>query len=116
MKTRPLAAALAAGQETKPQQRAVFSKEFKLEAVARLQDGRQSATALAEELGVQRSQLYKWAKTLEQAGKEASFGARGRKPGHQESELARLRREQADLKQEIEILKTFNEYLKRMGR
>lgn len=98
------------------QQRAVFTKEFKLAAVARLKDGRQTATALALELGVRRNQLYKWAKALDQNGPEGSFKPRGRKPANQESEVVRLRRELARAQQEVAILKKFDAYLKQLKR
>lgn len=96
--------------------RAVFTKEFKLAAVARLKDGQQTATALALELGVRRNQLYKWAATLDQNGPEGSFKSRGRKPAQQESEVVRLRRELARAQQEVAILKKFDAYLKQLKR
>lgn len=97
--------------------RTVFSKEFKLSAVQRLRDGQQSVTALALELGLRRNQLYKWEAALEEnGGLEAGFKQRGRKPAGQESEVVRLRRELAQAQEEIEILKKFDAYLKRMKR
>jgi transposase len=98
------------------QRRAVYTKEFKLAAVARLKDGQQTATALALELGLRRNQLYKWSQTLEQNGPEGSFKSRGRKPVDQESEVVRLRRELARAQQEVAILKKFDAYLKQLKR
>ena len=100
----------------KRQHRSVYTKEFKIAAVARLHDGKQSAEALALELGVRRNQLYKWAKTLEQKGPEGSFTARGRKPASEESEVVRLKRDLARAKEELAILKKFDAYLKRVKR
>lgn len=97
-------------------QRAVFTKEFKLAAVARLKGKQQTATALALELGIRRNQLYKWAATLDQNGSEMSFKSRGRKPAGQESEVVRLRRELARAQQEVAILKKFDAYLKQQKR
>jgi transposase len=99
-----------------PKQRAVFTKEYKLAAVARLKDGKQSATDLAIELGIRRNQLYKWAKALEVNGVQDSFKPRGRKPADQESEIVRLRRELARAQEEVAILKKFDAYLKRLKR
>lgn len=97
--------------------RRVFTREFKLEAVRRLNEGTQTATALALELGVRRTQLYKWAQELNQSGPDESFKKRrGRKPADQESEIVRLRRQLADLQMENEILKKFDAYLKRLKR
>lgn len=98
------------------QQRTVYTKEFKLAAVARLKEGSQTATALALELGIRRNQLYKWAKTLDQNGPEQSFKSRGRKPASEESEVVRLRRELARAQQEVAILKKFDAYLKQLKR
>ena len=98
------------------QHRSVYTKEFKIAAVARLKEGKQTAEALALELGVRRNQLYKWAKTLEQNGPEISFGSRGRKPASEESEVVRLRRELAKAQEELAILKKFDAYLKRLKR
>ena len=99
-----------------PQQRTVFTNDFKLAAVKRLKEGRQTATSLALELGVRRTQLYKWAQALEQSGREGQFRGRGRKPADQESEIVRLRRELADAKMEVAILKKFDAYLKQLKR
>ena len=100
-----------------PQKRAVFSKEFKLDAVRRLNGGGQTVTALALELGIRRTQLYKWAQEFAQNGPDKSFTRpRGRKPADQESEVVRLRRQLADAQMEIEILKKFDAYLKRLKR
>lgn len=99
-----------------PQRRTVYTKEFKLAAVARLKDGQQTATALALELGLRRNQLYKWTSALEQNGAEGSFKSRGRKPANEESEVVRLRRELANAQQEIAILKKFDAYLKQLKR
>lgn len=99
-----------------PQQRTVFTKEFKLKAVARLKEGKQTATALALELGIRRNQLYKWAQTLDQNGPDHSFKSRGRKPANQESEVVGLRRQLASAQQEVAILKKFDAYLKQLKR
>ena len=100
-----------------PQKRAVFTREFKLDAVRRLKEGGQTATALALELRIRRTQLYKWAQELDQIGPDESFTKqRGRKPADQESEIARLRRQLADAQMENEILKKFDAYLKQLKR
>ena len=102
--------------EAQSQHPIVYTKEFKFAAVARLKDGKQTAQALANELGVRRNQLYKWAKTIEQNGAEASFTRRGRRPDSEESELARVKRELSRVKEDLEILKKLEASFVRMKR
>ena len=40
--------------------RQTFSREFKLEAVRLLDEGKKPPAELARELGIRRNQLYKW--------------------------------------------------------
>lgn len=95
-----------------PVVRQEFTREFKLLAVERLKRKEMTGEQLAAELGIRRNQLYKWSKEVESKGTEAAFrkGAL-RKPGSQESELARLRRQLARSQEEVAILKKFNAYL-----
>ncbi len=83
-----------------------FTREFKLEAVRLLEEGDKPAAELARELGIRRNLLYKWQDTIDQKGKDA-FPGHGRRGGAktQASEISRLKRELAQAKEEIEILK-----------
>lgn len=89
----------------------VFSVAFKRAAVLRMRQGEISATALALELGIRRNQLYKWEKALENLGPGEVPRRRGRLPAAEESEVVRLRRELAGVKEELAILKKFDAYL-----
>ena len=93
----------------------VYSKEFKLQAVARLRECT-NATALALELGIRRNQLYKWSKQLEKDGVAGSFKKVGRPPVVAEDELTRLRRENKRLELENTILKKAEAYFARHRR
>lgn len=115
MKSKPPTPQSKEASKEKPQERTVFTNEFKMAAVARLKEGKQTATLLAAELNVRRNLLYKWAQTLEQNGPEG-FKPRGRKPAVEESEIVRLRRDLARAQEELEILKKFDAYLKRQKR
>lgn len=86
--------------------RQIFSKEFKLEAVRLLKEGRKSGTDLARELGIKRNQLYKWKEEIDTHG-DAAFPGQGRRGSadSQAAENARLKRELAVAKEENEILK-----------
>jgi len=89
-----------------------FSKEFKLEAVRLLEESDKSPNDIAAELGIRRNMLYKWQEQLKAHG-EAAFQGPGRRPREQEEEVARLRRELAEIKLERDILKKAAAYFAR---
>jgi transposase len=74
-----------------------FSKEFKREAVKLLRESGKGITQIAKELGVTASVLRTWVDMLEAEEKT------GLSPEELE-ELKRLRKENARLKEEVEIL------------
>lgn len=95
-------------------QRQRFTKEFKLEAVRLLGLGVKPATQLALELGIQRSQLYKWQAQLARAG--TLQAGPGRPKVEEESEISRLRRELKRVTEERDTLKKAETYFaKRRG-
>ena len=78
-----------------------YSREFKLEAVRLAAVGERPKAQIARELGIRVNQLRKWRLEFEQ---EARTGRP--KPGAPvDDDLGRLRRENAKLKEENEILK-----------
>jgi transposase-like protein len=83
--------------------RTTYSKEFKLEAVRLLEASNRPAAEVARELGIRRNQLYKWQEALRAEGDQAFPGSG--KHSDASKELGRLKRENARLKEEIEILK-----------
>jgi transposase len=89
-------------------QRPRFTKEFKQEAVRLMRDSGRSASAIARELGIPRTRLYKWAEQMERHG-AAAFPGSGRRSGT-EAEVARLRQEIARLTEERDILKKAARY------
>ena len=52
-----------------------FTREFKLEAVRLLEEGKKPASDLARELGIRRNLLYKWKEALDQKGNDAFPGS-----------------------------------------
>jgi transposase len=80
-----------------------FTKKFKLESVRLWKSPGRSVAAVARELGLRRNHLYKWQNELETHGEAASPGKGGR--AHSTDELTRLRRENARLREERDILK-----------
>lgn len=91
-----------------------FSREFKVAALNRVQDGVRSMADVARELGVHPGTLRQWKKQLGAAPK-SEVTSRGLRPGagvavggseeSLEAEVLRLRREIAKLRQERDILK-----------
>ncbi len=81
-------------------QRRVFTEEFKRDAV-RLAKERDNTCAAARDLGIAESVLSRWKKRLEDAPKRP-FPGQG---NPQDADLSILKRENARLKEENEILK-----------
>ena len=94
------------------EKRRKFSPEFKREAVRLLEHADKPAAEIALDLGIRRNQLYKWRDEVNAKGETAFQGA-GRKPLDQESEISRLRRELAVVKEERDILKKAAQYFAR---
>lgn len=90
-----------------------YTKEFKLEAVKLLESSDQPGVDIARELGVKRNQLYKWREELSNKGEDAAFAGPGRRPVDQTDRVATLERENARLKEELEILKKAAAYFAR---
>jgi transposase len=92
--------------------RRTFSAEFKAEAVKLVKAGRKEVTQIARELDVPRQMLYAWVRQADRRkGKPLSdvFPGHGRRTAEQ-TELDRLRRENAELREANEILKKFKAF------
>jgi transposase len=89
--------------------------EFKREAVRLLELGQKPATQLALELGIRRTQLYKWQGQLKTNGDKALRGP-GRPRLEDESELSRLKRELKKVTEERDILKKAEAYFAKRHR
>jgi transposase len=90
-----------------------YSKEFKLEAIKLLREGRKSAAEIARELGVKRELLYRWQAQVEEKGLGSFKNGPGRPRKENESEVTRLRRELESVKEERDILKKAAAYFAR---
>ena len=91
----------------KSKPRRTFSREFKIEAVRAIRDEHKSVSQVARELEVTRQLLRTWCKQVE--GRDGApidevFPGKGNLAGP-EDEIRRLRRENAQLREEREILK-----------
>ncbi len=80
-----------------------ITAEFKREAVQLAKSSGKSAAQVARDLGISDSALYRWMRELHDHEQEA-FPGKGHQTA-QEEELKRLRRENAVLREERDILK-----------
>jgi transposase-like protein len=89
--------------------RSTFTKEFKESAVELYRSSGRAAHKIATELGIDRSNLSRWVRESEEAEKSSlkAFPGRG---NPRDEELARLRKENADLRETNEILKKATAY------
>lgn len=90
-----------------------YPKEFKLEAVRLLSEGRKPASEIAMQLDVKRTLLYRWRDELADKGGEAFTAGPGRPKAGQTSELSQLRQELKTVKEERDILKKAAAYFAR---
>jgi transposase len=79
-----------------------YTREFKLEAIRLAEAGGKSSSQVARELGLRPNQIWKWKQQLQREAASGGPAKRGRRP---DDELAQLRRENARLMEENEILK-----------
>ena len=80
-----------------------FTPEFKRDAVRLVQEGK-TLTEVAQNLGIARSLLQYWKKQLEEKSQAEAFPGRGNASGDA-AEIARLKKELRDAKEERDILK-----------
>lgn len=86
------------------EQRRIFSKEYKLNAVRRAEAHEQSQTQIARELGISVSALQTWKRQFKSEEADAGPSPSASK-NDLEEENRRLRRENASLREDREILK-----------
>ena len=80
-----------------------YDRAFKIEAVRQITEERRKVTEVAHELGINTNQLHRWKGKFAEEG-QLAFPGKGHQTPEQE-EIRRLRRENADLREECEILK-----------
>ena len=97
-----------------PKLRRTFTDQFKRDAVAQLRQDGMNASVLAIKLGVRRTQLYKWEKSVAALAPRAVLRSPGRPPVSTEDEVTTLRRKLAKVEQELLVLKKFDAYLTRL--
>jgi transposase len=80
-----------------------YDRAFKLEAIRLVTEEKQRVTEVARQLGIHPNQIHNWKRRFAEE-KEYAFLGQGRLTPEQE-ELRRLQRENADLREERDILK-----------
>lgn len=80
-----------------------FNKEFKEQTVNQVLSGERTASEIAKELGVHYTTIRDWIKSYKHDGTQAFPGSGHLKPD--DEDLRKLRRENANLREENEILK-----------
>lgn len=94
-------------------ERRSYDREFKLAAVRQVTAEGRSVREVAESLGVRDNLLYRWRRQFQEEGAVAFPGT-----GHQtpeREELTRVKRELAQAKQDITILKKAAAYFAKHG-
>ena len=81
-----------------------YTKEFKLEAIRMMDESDRPASEIAMKLGIRRNQLYKWKEQMMKKGEVPSV-KRGRPKKENQTELAKVKQELKQVKEENEILK-----------
>ena len=92
--------------------RRVFSKEFKQEAVGLTNSPGVTISQVARDLGISPALLGRWRKELQSHGASA-FGGQGHA---RDEEVARLKRELAQIKKERDFLKDAAAYFAKESR
>jgi transposase len=90
-----------------------YSTEFKQDAVKLAVESDQSVAQTARDLGVNANSLYTWISKYHQPESQSDKGSGGK---HPYEELKRLRRENAMLKEERDILKKAAAYFAKNSR
>jgi transposase len=89
-------------QKKRKRQRRLFTPEFKAETVRLVREGEKSVTAVARDLDLSLSAAARW---VREAEIEEGNGPAGALTKAEREELTQLRRENAQLRMEREILK-----------
>ena len=84
-------------------ERRKFDRAFKIETVKLITEQGRSVPSVAREIGVHENTVYKWLKDLKADPEQAFPGCGNMKP--EEDEMRRLKRRNAELEEEVAILK-----------
>ncbi len=92
-----------------------YTPELRAEAVRLVESGSLSMAAASKQLSIPKSSLFNWVQAAKE-GKLAEVGKHQRTPTELEMELARVRKELAEVKLERDLLKKCTAYFAKESR
>jgi transposase len=95
--------------------RGIYTSEFRAEAVKLVETTGVSVARAAKQLSIPKSSLANWVRASRE-GNLSEVGKAQRPPSELEVELARTRKELADVKMERDLLKKFATYFAKESR
>lgn len=93
----------------------IYTPEFRVEAVKLVETTGLSVAKAAKQLSIPKSSLDNWVRAA-RTGKLTEVGKGQRPPSELELELARMRKELAEVKMERDLLKKFATYFAKESR
>ena len=89
-----------------------YDKQFKIAAVKLILEEEVPVSVVAKELEIHQNTLYRWVNEYEEHG-ESAFPGRGTALYSYQFEIKKLKKENLELKKELELLKKFRAFLKK---
>ena len=88
-----------------------YDRQFKIAAVKLVLEDNMSVAGVAKELSIHYNSLYRWISEYEEYG-ESAFPGHGSALYNSQYELKKLKRENDELRAELELLKKYRAFLK----
>lgn len=92
--------------------RKIYDRKFKIAAVQLVLEENMFVKEVARELSIHSNTLYSWINEYEEHG-ESAFPGRGSALYHSQYEMIKLKRENEELRKELDLLKKFQVFLKK---
>lgn len=89
-----------------------YDRQFKVAAVKLVLEDNMSVSEVSKELSIDYNSLYRWIGEYEQYG-ESAFPGHGTALYNSQDEIKKLKRENEELRVELELLKKYRAFLKK---
>ena len=89
-----------------------YDKQFKMAAVKLVLEDNMSVAEVSKELDIHYNSLYRWISEYEEYG-ESAFPGHGSALYSYQYEIKKLKAENLELRKELELLKKFQDFLKK---